>query len=1052
MVDARRKICRSFPAWDVAAIRRGARQITGFASARSLGWLLIALVALLGEPQSSATALLELKQLEHRTWGSAEGAPANCIGLVEDDAGLLWLTSPSGVFTFDGKRFVRFQFPDQVDPAQTVLFSLRSVPGAVWGTSRLKGVVRIDAQHRVTAYGEREGLPPRPVTNLRVDREGGAWALVNQSLHRLDNNRWHDVTQQLALPRGQVQTYMFDKAGVQWVATQGGLFYRAVGEQRFQESAEHWANEGMPLGLYEDPRGALWVQLYAQNPLRTLFRQVTVPGRPRWFSGSIALPYAAASAGFDKSGSMWISGNGLDRVDFSDTASPGQTADVTAHTEHFGAAQGLSSDSARELLTDNEGDQWVATMRGLDRFRRPDLVKATTPTLDGATLPDLAPGLNGNVWLAGGGQSLYRAKGAASASVGPVVSSVLCLFQDREGDVWFNSGRSLVHLHDGKSMDLPPPPGLLAAQLRQVVELPDQSLLFSFYAHGVWKLAAGSWLKSTLGQASGEVPTVLSVDSRGVLWAGYPSGRVTVGNGSAEHELVQPARTLGAIAGFYESALGMLVSGQRGMAVSHGPRLVRLRFADDQLSLNVTGIVQSDDRTFWLNGQEGVARVEYGQIQQALAHPETSLIEGRLLRESDLHGPAPFFYDLPTAAKDATDRLWFNTSGALVYIDPRELSARPHAPIVSINSSVRADDLALRPGEQIPPRTQTVRIQYYGSQLTAPEDVQYRYRLSGVDEHWQLVEDRTEAVYTRLRPGKYSFEVSATAGGSIWTPPQVFNFEVLPAFYQTWKFKLLCGFLLLAGIALMMQLRIKLVVRRIQERAGERTEERVRIARDLHDTLLQGLQGLMLQFHVASAQLPEGGKLRGQIQAALRSADKVMVDGRNHISRLRADDLGSLPLREAIMRLHHDISAEFASPPACVVHEKYEELALNRVIKAELYWIAREALLNTCRHGQASEVAFLLEYERRAFRLSCRDNGCGMSDGMLAAGGRPGHFGLTGMQERARKVGAALQCTSFEGKGTCVEVAVPERLAYAKPKSLVARFVRLLSIPDGVVS
>jgi signal transduction histidine kinase len=447
-------------------------------------------------------------------------------------------------------------------------------------------------------------------------------------------------------------------------------------------------------------------------------------------------------------------------------------------------------------------------------------------------------------------------------------------------------------------------------------------------------------------------------------------------------------------------------------------------------------MVQSTNGDLWLNGQRGVARIPQAEFRQAMESHGGHIIEGRLFTQADVHGPAPFFYDLPTAARDGDGRLWFNTSGSLVYVDPSQLATQAPLPILSIGELL-ADGRRIELSNAIPAGTQTLRIGYFGSNLAAPEEVHYRYRLFGIDDGWQEVDERTEAVYTHLRPGHYTFEVSATSGDGIWTQPVTAKFLVKPAFYQTSGFRLSCVLCLLALCVLIYRWRVNSVFRRYQERAEERAEERVHMARDLHDTLLQGFQGLMLRFHVAAMRLPEESDTRDELEGALVRAEKIMVEGRNRVSLLRSDDLRGVSLRSALLA----VCTELAGPgcPTSIVEDLKPENELKSLIKDEVYWIAREALTNAFRHANAKEVKVLLAYERREFRLTCEDNGCGLDEEIDKAGGRPGHYGLPGMCERARRVNAKLHYNSAPMQGTRIELTVPGHFAYASGNSLFSR-------------
>ena len=210
----------------------------------------------------------------------------------------------------------------------------------------------------------------------------------------------------------------------------------------------------------------------------------------------------------------------------------------------------------------------------------------------------------------------------------------------------------------------------------------------------------------------------------------------------------------------------------------------------------------------------------------------------------------------------------------------------------------------------------------------------------------------------------------------------------------------------------------------------------MRVARELHDTLLQGFQGLVLRFHVAALNVPEHSEVREQLSSAVDRAEQMMLEGRNRIARLREDDLGELRLEAALGVLCEELSEVF--PTACSIRIEGPPFDLKSPIKDELYWIAREALTNACHHANASHVEIIVEYGRNKLSLRCGDNGRGLDTSLDPAIGRPGHYGLAGMRERARKVHARLSISSNPGEGTQLEVALHARVAYLKPPLLAS--------------
>ena len=424
-------------------------------------------------------------------------------------------------------------------------------------------------------------------------------------------------------------------------------------------------------------------------------------------------------------------------------------------------------------------------------------------------------------------------------------------------------------------------------------------------------------------------------------------------------------------------------------------------------------------------------RIPSAELAAVLAQPSSHLIQAEVLTESDIRGPAPVLYDIPTAAMDGTGRLWFNTSDTVVHVDPAKIAGQQIAPLLTL-AGVAADGTALGPDHKASPGAHTFRITYFGTNLTHPELVRYRYKLDGVDDAWQSVGDRTEAVYTRLHPGSYRFQVAASNGGGSWSAPVELSFVVQPRFYQTSWFYVLCFFAALAAAALVYRIRVWFIIRGVQARMEARLNERILIARDLHDTLLQGFQGVMLSFHVASTQIPEGTATRNLLEDALNRADEVVVSGRNSVGQLRSEPTAVLPIEEHLRALVAEMQPETTAHLRVASTGTSTELL--PAVSVELISISREALLNALRHAEATEIILAVDFGKKQLRMSCGDNGKGIDPAWLRSA-RPGHYGLVGMRERAEGIGATFRAQS-SSEGTRVEVIVPSHRAYRERSGL----------------
>jgi signal transduction histidine kinase len=349
----------------------------------------------------------------------------------------------------------------------------------------------------------------------------------------------------------------------------------------------------------------------------------------------------------------------------------------------------------------------------------------------------------------------------------------------------------------------------------------------------------------------------------------------------------------------------------------------------------------------------------------------------------------------------------------------------------------------------LPQGAASLRIVFTALGLSIPERVRLRYRLDGVDRDWQEPLGRRAVSYTNLAPGRYRFEVTAANEDGVWNPqPATLDILIPPTFVQTGWFLLLLAF----GAALLLYaayaIRMRYVTRRMQERLEGRIEERSRIARSLHDTLLQSVQGLLMSFNAHVHHVPQGSRERAHLERTLSLARRLLVEGRDQIMDLRASaspDETRLALQSFGMEL-----AEY-SGYAFELRIGGRARPLRPQVSDEVYAIGREALFNASRYANASHVLLELDYGKDVFTLRIRDDGCGLDEAVAQPGCRPGHWGLPGMRERAAAIGARFELKSQAGEGTEIVVSLPGELAYQfslrTAGHLLARVRRFLRLP-----
>jgi signal transduction histidine kinase len=325
--------------------------------------------------------------------------------------------------------------------------------------------------------------------------------------------------------------------------------------------------------------------------------------------------------------------------------------------------------------------------------------------------------------------------------------------------------------------------------------------------------------------------------------------------------------------------------------------------------------------------------------------------------------------------------------------------------------------------------------------------VKFRYRLDDYDRDWHEAGTRRQAFYTDLPPGKYSFRVIASNSDGVWNESAArLGFFIAPAYYQTNWFRALCAAAFLALLWVAYQLRVRQLAAQFNMRLEERVSERTRIARDLHDTLLQSFQGVLPRFQAAIYKLPEHPTdARETLEAAVDQASQAITEGRDAVQGLRTSTVEKNDLAMAIRGVAEELASvdSHQSSPAFQVAVQGTPRNLHPILRDEVYRIAAEALRNAFRHAHAHHIEVELRYDEKDFTLRIRDDGKGIHRELLSGDGREGHFGLHGMRERAKLIGGDLAIWSEADSGSEVELSIPEARAYTRSARRFRFFERL---------
>ena len=976
----------------------------------------------LAAPLSALDASIDISQYAHTAWtlrdGAFRGYPKS---LAQTSDGYLWLGTEFGLLRFDGVRFVSWQFPSGTRlPSDSVVKLLATRDGSLWiGTTA--GVARL-RDHALTTYRELDG---QYVSALLADRNGTIWAGTSAGitgaakLCAIQRERVRCEGQDGVFGRFVICLYE-DTGGALWVGAATGLWRWRGGERRAYAMPDpfseiHWVTE--------DEHGAILVALN-----RVIQRIVDGALQPYPLPAMTDRQIKPTSLLRDRHGSLWIG-----------TQDQGLLHVHDGRVDRFVRADGLSGDLVTGLFEDVEGNIWTATLNGLDRFREVAVATfAARQGLSSDTVVSVLAGHDGSTWI-GTVDGLNRWRdgtiSAVTLSPGAAHADVASLFEDRRGRLWVSSPRGLAYVEGGRMTAVS---GVGKGYIHAIAEDCDDTLWVSDQERGLFTLRDGRVVALVPWTAFGgrTVRTLVADPKRGGLWLGFFQGGVAyfkdgrvlqsygvtegVGSGEVTHLQLDD-----------EGALWAATSG--GLGRIKDGRVATLTTRNGLPCDVVRWAMDDGAGALWLYTICGLVRIASDEISAWAANP-SSVVRPTVYGSSDgvpSHSSVGSYS--PRVARSMDGRLWFATYDGVGVVDPHHLPSNTIAPPVHIEQII-ADRTTYDASSELrlPPRVRDLRIDYTALSLTVPEKVRFRYKLEGRDQDWVDAGNRRQAFYTDLPPRAYRFRVIASNNDGVWNQTgAVGSFTIEPALYETSGFRLGVVFLLALSVWALYRLRLARMTEHLNLRFEERLAERTRIARELHDTLLQGSLSASMQLYVLADEVIDP-PVKSKLDHILKRLSQVNEEGRQTVQALRSQPSTADALELALARDAEELRGSQAVGIRVVVEGKRQPL--HPLIRDEVYRIARESLANTFHHAGATRVEIEIDYAADCLRVRLRDNGRGI-DPAIVRSGRPGHWGIHGMRERAERIGATLKLLSGVGAGTEIDVVVPAQVAFQQPAS-----------------
>jgi signal transduction histidine kinase/ligand-binding sensor domain-containing protein len=990
---------------------------------------------------------LDVNQYAHTVWKIDEGFAKGAIrSLAQTTDGYLWLGTEFGLFRFDGVRAIPWQPSAGERLPSSDIRSLRGArDGRLWiGT--FTGLASWK-YGKLTHYPELDG---QVIEALLEDREGtmwvAGWAPSVGRLCRIQDSKTQCYGENGRFGSGVTSLYE-DSGGNLWLGAMNGL----------------WRWKPGPPRLYPMPQPAQ--KIYAINEsddggiLTAKLGQITKlkNEKPQAYPLPAGQEFQPFRMLRDRDGGLWI-GAVVD----------GALLHIhQGRTDLFTRADGLSSNDVTSLFEDREGNIWVATGAGLERFR--DFAIPTVSVRQGLSSQgvfSILAAKDGSLWLGTsvgldrwnrGQITVYHTRGAAH--VRPTVGGLAAgkrvhfrgtvrelndsglpaesLFEDYRGRIWVGTQGGVAFLESERFVPVVAVPngvvfGFAGDSAGNVWMSHQEGLFHLLGARVVERIP---W--SRLGRA--EPASALLHDAvQGVLWLGFRDGGVAYFKDGQIRASYTGAQGLGAgmVRGLYLDGKDTLwASTDGGLSGIKDGRILTLTSRSGLPCDTVHWMTEDDAHSVWLYLTCGLVRIVSSELDAWASHPK-QIIRTTVFGSSEGVTNHQFTGGYNAViAKSADGKLWFLRGGGVSVVDPRHLPVNKLPPPVHIEQVI-ADSKTYdaTKGLRLPPHVRNLAIDYTALSLVAPEKVRFRFKLDGMDRDWREVVNDRQVQYSNVGPGTYWFRVKACNNSGVWNEEgATLEFMIAPAWYQTNWFRAACVAAFLAMIWGIYELRVRQLAAQFNMRLEERVAERTRVARDLHDTLLQSFQALLPSLQAGINMLAaRPADARKVLEDTADHASQAIAEGRDAVQGLRMSTVEKNDLAVAIRTVGEELASAASTQPSPNFNVVVEGASrnLHPILRDEVYRLAVEALRNAFRHAAAQNVEVEIRYDEKYFRLRIRDDGKGIPSDVLSGDGREGHYGLPGMRERAKLVGGKLAIWTELDGGTEIELNIPGARAY----------------------
>jgi len=907
----------------------------------------LACVLFLTGPLHALDPNKRITQYLHNSWrAEQDNIHPGGYKITQTSDGFLWVVS-GDMHTFDGVRFVPWDGPPNYGSISThdtgfgqIVNAFADHAGGLW-VFGLRGIVHLKGRI-VTSQFQLDGL--RSLQIISEDPDGSLWVvrgsntISDQPLCHVTDHVVRCFGKADGIPISPVNSILADGKGGFWLGGQTALvhWHSGVSESYPIEGLKSNAGRTGIGSLALGPDGSLWAGTFRGGPRRGLGRLIKGVFQPFITPGFDGSKLSVCSMIFDRDGNLWVGteGQGIFRIQ-------GTLVD------HYGRAEGLSSDTVSAVFEDREGILWAAAPDGIDNFRDPQVTSFSASEGLGDRPMGVLAGRDGAIWVASTGSLDRIEKNGAISSIrardGLPGSQVASMLEDRAGNMWVGVDDGLYLFENGRFRRLPEPDhkpiGLVVGMAEDI-----DGNIWAECAGNPGKLVRIRDFQVREEFPASQVPTgrTLAPDPQGGIWIGTLKGDLAFFRHGAVETFTLNAKGDPFIRQIIANADGSVLAGSADGLVGVRQGKMQRMTTKNGLPCNfVTSFIQDREKRWWLYTDCGIVELPDSELQRWWTNPQ-AIVQTRVYDELD--GAQAGRPDYNSAALSSDGRVWFASGVWVQMVDPSRVSQKALPAATTIESvTVDRTELQATNNLRISPHPRDLQIDYTSPTFLIPQRVNFRYWLDGYDREWHEAGTRRQAFYTDLPPGKYSFRVIACNSDGVWNESAAkLDFYVVPAYYQTNWFRALCVVLLLALLWAGYQFRVRQLRHQFAMTLEARVGERTRIARDLHDTLLQSFHGLLLRFQTVSQLLPDRSiEAKEKLNSTIEQAADAITKGRDAVQGLRDSTVQSNDLARAINTLGDELTADPAQqrPPAFRVTVEGETRNLHPIVRDEIYKI-----------------------------------------------------------------------------------------------------------------